>query len=111
MTSIKTEGKHGANPSEQDSSQPFYVDAKIKLDVAADELEQTIDYEALTNLIKKHVSVNSYKLIETLAYNIATEIKELDKIDKVSVIVHKPAAAEMLGAKDVSAQAKVEGDK
>lgn len=109
LTGIKAEGKHGANPGEQDNPQPLFVDVKIKMNVEADELKQTVDYEEITNSVKAHVADNSYKLIETLAYNIAAEISKLEKVEKVSVIVHKPAAAERLGADDVSAQAKVEG--
>lgn len=108
LTGIKAEGKHGANPGEQDSPQLFIVDVKVKLDVNSDELDQTVDYEELVNIAKAQVENNSYNLIETLAYNLATDIKKLDKIDKVSVKVHKPAAAERLGAQDITAKVKLE---
>ena len=71
---------HGANPGEQDLAQNFTVDLEIEIDVIADELDQTADYEKLANLVKEHISNNSYKLIETMAYNIASEIGKMDKV-------------------------------
>lgn len=107
LTGIKAEGKHGANPGEQDEAQAFILDIKVKLDVASDELDQTVDYQKAVDIARDHVANNSYKLIETLAYNIASEICNIEGVDKVSVSVHKPSAAKTLGVEDVVAKAKV----
>lgn len=111
ITGTKAEGKHGANPGEQDAPQAFIVDLKIKLEVGSDAIDQTVDYETLASMVKNHIANNSYQLIETLAYNIAAEIKNLEKVNEVTVTVHKPSAAGSLGAEGVSATAKVEGAK
>ncbi len=111
LTGIKTEGRHGANPGEQDITQSFIIDVKIKVDVPSDDLSQAVDYERLSNLVKDHVKDNSYKLIETLAYNIASEITNEENINKVSISVHKPSAAELLGADDVIAKVTLKGSK
>lgn len=108
LTGITTEGKHGANPGEQDSAQTFVVDVIAQLEVSGDEVAQTVDYEELARIVKNQIENNSYKLIETLAYNIASEINGRDNILKTYVTVHKPAAAKLLGAQDVTAETMIE---
>lgn len=75
--------------------------------MASDELQETADYEKIIKVAKEHVANNSYKLIETLAYNIATEICAFEKVSKAAVTVHKPEVARMLGVEDITAKAKV----
>lgn len=107
LTGIKASGKHGANPGEQDSPQNLLIDVEIELDVSSDGLDGTVDYDNVTKLVRRHVSDNSYKLIETMAYNIASEVRKLDRIYKVLVVVHKPLAAKTLDIEDVSARAMI----
>ncbi|HET7673373.1 MAG TPA: dihydroneopterin aldolase [Candidatus Saccharimonadales bacterium] len=108
LIGIKAEGKHGANPGEQDSPQVFIADLEIKLETSGDALEQTVDYEKLTGIAKEQIKNQSYKLIETLAYNIASEISKLERVEKVSVSIHKPSAAKNMGVDDVIARVELE---
>lgn len=108
LTGIKSEGRHGANPDEQDTAQPFVVDLEVEVEVGSDLLDDTADYEQLLDTVKRQVAGNSYVLIETLAYNIAADVSRLDKVAKALAIVHKPAVASALGVEDISARAVVE---
>lgn len=80
----------------------------MQVELSTDELDQTVDYEKLTKAVKDHVADNSYKLIETLAYNIASELNKADRSVKTYVVVHKPSAAQDMDIDDVTAEAMVE---
>lgn len=110
ITGIKAEGRHGANPGEQDAPQAFYIDVQVQVELQDDELDRTIDYEVVSEAVKEHTSNKSYKLIETLAYNIAAELNDMSGVLKAYVTVHKPLAADIIGAKNVSAEAMIEGN-
>lgn len=84
------------------------MDVIVQLEVAGDELSQTVNYEEPAKIVKNQIENNSYKLIETLAYNIASEINRLDKVIKTYVTVHKASAAKILGAEDVTAETMIE---
>lgn len=89
-------GRHGVNPEEQVTPQPFEVDLILRTDLsrpaASDELGDTIDYAAAFTLVAGIVEERSYRLIERLAGAIVQEVLAAFAVDDVEVRVRKPKA-------------------
>ena len=89
-------GYHGCLPEEQRTGQPFHVDAVLYADLskagASDELNDTIDYSKVYQLVQSIVEGRTYRLIERLAAVIADEVLAAFPVDAVRVAVHKPQA-------------------
>ena len=88
---------HGVLPFETKEGQKFYVSAQIFLDITKaareDNLEETINYAQVCNLIKEIMTKDNYKLIETLALKICEEILiKYEIAKKVDIKIHKPNA-------------------
>ncbi|MDP5957654.1 MAG: dihydroneopterin aldolase, partial [Candidatus Marinimicrobia bacterium] len=71
-------GYHGVSESEKHLGGKFEVDVEMKTDFqkafASDNLEATIDYEAVYKTVDNCVKNDNYYLIESLADSIAKEI-------------------------------------
>lgn len=90
-------GYHGVFDHEAKNGQDFYVDLEILLDLStastSDDLQDTIDYGALSDLVVEEITGIRVQLIEKLAGRIADRIKAShQKIERVAVTVHKPKA-------------------
>ena len=89
-------GYHGCLPEEQRTGQPFHVDVVLHADLskagASDELNDTIDYSKVYQLVQSIVEGRTYRLIERLAAVIADEVLAAFPVDAVRVAVHKPQA-------------------
>ncbi len=105
LTGIEAMGRHGANPGEKDSPQPFVVDLDVEVEAAADEIGSTADYRTLIALAREVVRDGSFDLIETLAHAVADRLAEQAGVVSATAIVHKPAAAISNGAQGVAAAA------
>ncbi|WP_131781076.1 dihydroneopterin aldolase [Legionella gresilensis] len=57
-----------------------------------DDINKTIDYAKLTELVTTFVESNSFNLIETVADNVAQLIKKEFSLNEVTVSVSKPHA-------------------
>jgi dihydroneopterin aldolase len=104
---IETEGRHGANPGERDQPQPFVVDVEVVVDAQADSMWATLDYAAIADTVRDLVGGTSFELLETLAFETARAIYGLAHVERATVVVHKPAAADIVGAADVAAEATI----
>ena len=87
----------GIHPYEHNSHQPIYID--IELDVenhinpVKDQLEETIDYEAIAKMIEILALKCHVQLVETLAHRIANECLKYDnRIQKIWIKISKPNA-------------------
>ncbi len=85
---------HGVMKEEHRVGGRYEVDVAMDLNfekaAQTDDLNATVDYEAVYGLIRKTVTTNKFFLIERLAYLIAHQILELDEIvDRVRVKVRK----------------------
>ncbi|MFY8255172.1 MAG: dihydroneopterin aldolase, partial [Candidatus Planktophila sp.] len=68
-----------------------------------DELADTIDYGALTDLVVEEITSERVQLIERLAGRIADRIKaQHPEIDWIEVTVHKPKAPVSSEVADIS---------
>ncbi len=72
------------------------MDVEIKTNLASacktDDVNQTIDYEAVYNQVKQCVTENKFNLIEALAELIGEEIISNFKVDELTIRVRKPEA-------------------
>lgn len=96
---LRFEGRHGALDGEQDAPQPFEVDvvlhARLEIAADADDLEATVDYRVLVELVRSVIEGPSVRIIEALAGDIARDVldaTDADVVDAVEVSVRKPEA-------------------
>ena len=94
-------GRHGVSLEERLEPQPIEVDVELEVDLtaaaASDELEDTLDYSAVFELARRIVEERSFRLIEALAGEIASELLAAHGDDDpdlaaVEVRVRKPQA-------------------
>ena len=96
ISKIKCSGKHGIYDNEKQNDQEFLVDIHINIsDFSEDDINKTLNYEEIVNLVMKIVNTESFDLIETLAKNISEQIvfkyeKSEAVIQEIKVTVHKP---------------------
>ena len=96
ISKIKCSGKHGIYNHEKQNNQEFLVDIHINIsDFSEDDINKTLNYEEIVNLVIKIVNTESYDLIETLAKHISKQIvfqysKTEATIQEIKVTVHKP---------------------
>ncbi|OPY56707.1 MAG: Dihydroneopterin aldolase [Pelotomaculum sp. PtaU1.Bin035] len=89
-------GYHGVSPQEQALGQRFTVDVELFLDLSpagkSDGPDHTVDYARVFDLVGKIVGGRPYKLIESVAEAIASEILRLFPVKEVMIRVKKPQA-------------------
>lgn len=107
LTGIWGFGYHGVFDHEAKNGQDFLVDLEIHLDLSkasvSDNLEDTIDYGALADLVVEEITGERVQLIERLAGRIADRIKvRHPEITNITVTVHKPKAPISAQTTDIS---------
>lgn len=95
MNKLAFYGYHGAYCEENRLGQRFYVDLVMLLDLrqagTSDQLQHTVDYGKVYQLVKDIVEGKPRKLVETVAEDIAAVILEsYPLVEKVNVTVVKP---------------------
>ena len=107
VTGIKAFGYHGVFDHEAQNGQDFFVDLELSVDLSAasksDDLNDTIDYGSLADLVVEEITGERVELIERLAGRIADRIKsQFAEIEQVAVTVHKPKAPVSAQVADIS---------
>lgn len=97
MKNLLFYGYHGALPEEQKIGQKFVVDAELYLPLdkagMSDDLNETVDYGAVYNVIREIMTNSRFKLIEALAEHICTNVFAVSPlIRKVVLTIKKPEA-------------------
>jgi dihydroneopterin aldolase len=100
-------GYHGVFDHEAKNGQDFFVDLELHLDLSrasiSDDLKDTIDYGALSDVVVEEITGERVQLIEKLAGRIADRIKAgHPEISQIAVTVHKPKAPIAAQASDIS---------
>ena len=90
-------GYHGDEPEETKLGQRFYIDVEMDLDLSrvgeTDALEDSVNYVAVYEMVKKRAEGGPYKLLERLAGVINGDImKNFPPVMKVITTVHKPGS-------------------
>lgn len=109
LSGIRASGHHGARPGEKDDAQPFVVDLDLEVNVGQDQIGGTADYREITDAVRAIVEERSFDLIESLAAAVADEILAVDRVMRVTAVVHKPNAAARLEIDGVAAAATAPG--
>jgi 7,8-dihydroneopterin aldolase/epimerase/oxygenase len=105
LSGIRASGHHGARPGEKDEPQDIVVDLDIEVNVGDDDIAGTADYRGITETVRSVIEERSFDLIESMAAAIADEILALERVARVTAVVHKPNAAGRLGIDGVAAAA------
>lgn len=107
LISIKQLAIHtivGVYPHEKLKKCTVYADLEIAFDCRlagkSDDLAHALDYDFLTDALKKNIEQQSFNLIETLAEQTAQFILNFDNVINVKVTIDKPHA--LSRAKNVS---------
>lgn len=108
---IKIEGlkifaHHGVLEEEKINGQEFIIDISMVVDIHEsylnDDLNKTVNYDLVANMVNNYTITHVFNLIETLGEGICKLIlKNFDKVNEVSVTVHKPSAPIKLDFNDV----------
>lgn len=104
---IKAYGFHGVFANEREIGQEFFVDVAARLDLSkaanSDDLNDSVDYGAIAKTVEAQVKGEPCNLIEKLAGRIGEElIAQFNKLDSVTITVHKPSAPLGMPFSDVS---------
>jgi dihydroneopterin aldolase len=110
LSGIRASGRHGARPGEKDEPQDFVVDLDVEVDAAADSIETTSDYRRIVETVRALVRGGSFDLIEAMAEAIAREVLALERVTRVTAVVHKPGAAARLEVEGVAAAVTLDGE-
>jgi len=85
---------HGFYEAERELGQKFEVDIEVQCDLSnaaqTDDLKKTVDYQSIYRIAKDIFENYKFKLIETVANNLANGILELPGILTVLIRVRKP---------------------
>ena len=97
MKGLIFHGYHGVLEEEKKLGQRFLVDAILYIDLKkagkTDDLNYTVNYEEVYNMMEKVVRYEQYNLLETLAEKICGDIlNSFDIVQKVDVKIKKPEA-------------------
>ena len=105
LKGIRGFGYHGVFESERLNGQEFIVDVEMaaEFENLNDDLNQTIDYSKIIDLVSNEIASNPVNLIETLAERIAIKILDFEsKIKKIIITVHKPSAPVSASVSDIA---------
>ena len=90
---LRERGVHGVLPEEQSRPHPFEVDVELEvdLDVAgqSDDLDDTVDYSAVSEAVSRVVKNERYQLLERLATRIGEVCRTDERVSAVTVTVRK----------------------
>jgi dihydroneopterin aldolase len=95
LRGLRAVGLHGASPEERKQAQPFEVDVTIEVDLRSpgrsDDLDDTIDYAAVTEAVAHEITGPHAELLEHLADRIAAKVLDqtADRATSVTVTVRK----------------------
>jgi len=96
LTGLTVFGHHGVFDFERRDGQEFTIDLRLRLSLrpaaASDDVVDTVHYGELADRVAAIVAGEPVNLIETLAERIAGVVLEDERVQLVTVTVHKPHA-------------------
>lgn len=110
ITGVSAKGFHGVLESERGRGQKFVVDVELSVNVKKlnDDLNKTVNYAEVVEIIIGHITGKSFLLIESLAENIGKDIlRKYKKVLNIVVRVHKPKAPIAFKFKDIVVQVEI----
>ncbi|CAM2969299.1 dihydroneopterin aldolase [Legionella worsleiensis] len=99
ISALKVAAQIGVHAWEQRIKQQLLIDITIPSDFThcQDSLNNTLDYDALCQLVTQYVESNSFQLIEAVANQVSALIKKEFNLDEITVAVSKPHAIKNAG--------------
>jgi len=96
LTGVRAVGHHGVYPDEKRDGQEFVVDATLFLSLRqaaeTDDVVDTVHYGELAERLVEIVEGDPVDLLETLAQRLADAVLGDERVDAVTITVHKPQA-------------------
>lgn len=94
LEGLEVFGYHGVLDHEKAYGQNFYFDCEYQVEAGSeDDLNETVSYAAVADIIAITVKANTFELLETLASACLSAVQSLDsRIVACKVTVHKPHA-------------------
>lgn len=97
MENLTFYGYHGVLEEEKTLGQKFHINLSLYADLSqagkTDQLEYTVNYAEVYELVKEIVENKRYDLIEALAENICDAIlNQFNKITEIEILIKKPQA-------------------
>tara|TARA_S200000501_G_C20718446_1_gene697338 strand:+ start:439 stop:795 length:357 start_codon:yes stop_codon:yes gene_type:complete len=93
---LKIPARHGVYQSEKKKDEIFEIDVELYLDLRqagkSDQLNDTVDYADVINLINNIFTFKDCQLIEAVGESICMELLKKYPIDKVLIRIRKPHA-------------------
>lgn len=104
IVGLKVYAHHGVLGFEKALGQEFIIDATVWVEAGLnDNLDESVSYADLAELLVSDAKQNPVNLIETLAYRLHSKLVGFSpRVLKASVTVHKPHAPIELEFQDVS---------
>ena len=93
---LETEAVIGVYGFEHEAPQPLVIDLELETDFSnaflSDDLNDALDYDAISSRVRTFVETSRYALIEALAGGIIQLILDHYPVEKVGVLIRKPKA-------------------
>ena len=104
ITGLKVYAHHGVLDFERALGQEFLIDATVMVEAGLnDQLDESVSYAELAELLVSDAKQNPVNLIETLAHRLHSKLLAFSpRIVRASVTVHKPNAPIELDFENVS---------
>ena len=91
LKGLEIAGRHGATPEEHEHDQPFLYDLELELpEPQADQVEETVDYREVVEVVHQVAGAQERQLLETLAAAVADALVERFPLERARVRVRKP---------------------
>ena len=95
LRSMAFEGRHGVSDEERAEPQVIELDVEVEADLrpagTSDDVARTINYAEVFEICRAQVETRSYRLLEAIAENVATDILDRYPVaTAVRVTVRKP---------------------
>lgn len=96
LTGVRAHGYHGVYADEKREGQEFVVDAVLELSLRraaqTDDVRDTVHYGELAERLVAVVEGEPVDLLETLSQRLADDVLTDERVDAVTITVHKPQA-------------------
>ena len=91
---MEVTARHGVTADERQHEQPFVFDLELEApEPRVDQIEATVDYRAVRDIVRRVARDETYSLLETLAASVADAVLEALPVEGVRVRVRKPEIA------------------
>lgn len=103
ITDLRVETIIGIYDWERNRKQTVSIDLEMAADIAkaaaTDDIEDTLNYKAISKRVEQYIADSSFQLVETMAEKLAALIREEFSVAWLRLTVHKPGA--LSNSKDV----------